>query len=78
MCFSSSPATKSLIKKFNLESFKYESELINVPIMMATSNDQADQGICPYNENKENYDKISEKNKKVIGVRKGVDHGDMQ
>ena len=46
--------------------------------MMATSNDQADQGICPYNENKENYDKISEKNKKVIGVRKGVDHGDMQ
>ena len=75
--FASSPATKSLIKKFNLESFKYESELINFPIMMATSKGQTDQGISPYNENKENYDKISEKNKKVIGVRKGVDHGDM-
>ena len=74
--FASSTTTKSLINKFNLKSFIYEPELVNIPIMMVISNGNADKGICPYEETKENYDKIKNV-KKVLGVRKGVDHGDM-
>ena len=75
--FASSATTKSLINKFKLEPFKYEPELVNIPIMMTISNGNVDKGICPYNETKENYDKIGGNFKKVLGVRKGVDHGDM-
>ena len=75
--FASSTTTKSLITKWKLEPFKYEPELVNIPIMMVMSNGKADQGICPYNESKINYDKIGENIKKVFGVRKDVDHGDM-
>ena len=75
--FASSATTKSLINKFKLEPFKYEPELVNIPIMMTISNGNVDKGICPYNETKEHYDKIGGNFKKVLGVRKGVDHGDM-
>ena len=75
--FASSATTKSLIEKFKLEPFKYQPELVNIPIMMTISNGPGDKAICPYNETKENYDKIGKNIKKVLGVRKGVDHGDM-
>ena len=75
--FASSAPTKSLIEKFKLESFKYQSELVNIPIMMVISNGKIDNGICPFNESKENFDKIGGNIKKVFGVRKNVDHGDM-
>ena len=75
--FASSAPTKSLIEKFKLESFKYKSELVNIPIMMVISNGKIDSGICPFNESKENFDKIGGNIKKVFGVRKNVDHGDM-
>lgn len=75
--FASSTTTKSLIEKFKLEPFKYQSEQVNIPIMMVISNGNADKGICPYNESKENFDKIPGNIKKVFGVRKNVDHGDM-
>ena len=75
--FASSATTKSLIEKFKLEPFKYEPELVNIPIMMVISDGKGDKAICPYNETKENYDKINSKIKKVLGVRKGVDHGEM-
>jgi len=75
--FASSSTTKSLINALKIEAFKYQPELVNIPIMMVISDGIGDQKICPYNDTKENYDKISSKIKKVIGVRKGVDHGDM-
>ena len=75
--FASSAPTKSLIEKFKLESFKYQSELVSIPIMMVISNGKIDSGICPFNESKENFDKIGGNIKKVFGVRKNVDHGDM-
>ena len=75
--FASSGPTKSLIEKFKLEPFKYQPELVNIPIMMTISNGPGDKAICPYNETKENYDKIGKNIKKVLGVRKGVDHGNM-
>ena len=75
--FASSTTTKSLIAQWKLEPFKYEPEKVNIPIMMVISNGNWDKSICPYNETKENYDKISKNLKKVLGVRKDVDHGDM-
>ena len=75
--FASSTTTKSLIAQWKLEPFKYEPEKVNIPIMIVISNGNWDKSICPYNETKENYDKISKNLKKVLGVRKGVDHGDM-
>ena len=75
--FASSTTTKSLIEKLNLKPFKYEPELVNIPIMIVCSNGNADNGICPFNETKENYDKIVRSAIKVLGVRKNVDHGDM-
>ena len=75
--FASSSTTKSLIEKWNLVPFKYEPELVNIPIMMVISNGKVDESIAPYNETKENYDKIGQNIKKVLGVRKNVDHGDM-
>ena len=45
--------------------------------MIVTSDGNSDKGISPYEENKENYNKIPKNIKKVLGVRKGVDHGDM-
>ena len=45
--------------------------------MIVCSNGNADNGICPFNETKENYDKIVGNTKKVLGLRKNVDHGDM-
>ena len=75
--FASSSPTKSLIDKFKLEPFRYQSELVNIPIMMVISSGNVDKGICPYNESKENFDKIGGNIKKVFGVRKNVDHGDM-
>ena len=75
--FASSTTTKSLIQQMKLEPFKYEPELVNIPIMMVISNGNVDKGICPYEETKENYEKIPQNIKKVLGVRKGVDHGDM-
>ena len=75
--FASSTTTKSLIEKLNLKPFKYEPELVNIPIMIVCSNGNADNGICPFNETKENYDKIVGNTKKVLGLRKNVDHGDM-
>ena len=45
--------------------------------MMVISDGIGNQNIWPYNETKENYDKICSKKTKVLGVRKGVDHGDM-
>ena len=45
--------------------------------MMVMSSGKGDQLICPYEETKENYDKIGKNIKKVLGVRKNVDHGDM-
>ena len=74
--FASSPATKSLIEKFKLEPFKYEPEMVNIPIMIVTSEGKWDQSICPFDETKENYDKIKNV-KKVLGCRKNIDHGDM-
>ena len=61
--FASSATTKSLID--------------NIPIMIVISNGNVDKGICPLNESKENFDKIGGNIKKVFGVRKNVDHGDM-
>ena len=75
--FASCTTTKSLIEKWNLVPFKYEPNLVNIPIMMVISNGNIDKSICPYNETKDNYDKIQNNSKKVLGVRKGVDHGDM-
>ena len=75
--FASSTPTKSLIEKLKLEAFKNEPELVNIPIMIVCSNGNADNGICPFNETKENYDKIVGNTKKVLGLRKNVDHGDM-
>ena len=75
--FASSTPTKSLIEKLKLEPFKNEPELVNIPIMIVCSNGNADNGICPFNETKENYDKIVGNTKKVLGLRKNVDHGDM-
>jgi hypothetical protein len=75
--FASSSTTKSLIEKWNLVPFKYEPELVTIPIMMVMSNGKVDQSICPYEETKENYNKIGKNIKKVLGVRKNVDHGDM-
>ena len=75
--FASSSTTKSLINKLKLEPFKYKPELVNIPIMMVISDGIGDKNICPYDETKENYDKISLEIKKVLGVRKGVDHGEM-
>ena len=45
--------------------------------MMVVSDGNGDKAICPYNETKENYDKIPKSIKKVLGVKKGIDHGDM-
>ena len=67
--FASSPATKSLIEKFKLEPFKYEPEMVNIPIMIVTSEGKWDQSICPFDEAKENYEKIKNV-KKVLGCRK--------
>ena len=75
--FVSSATTKSLMEKFKLELWKYQSELVNIPIMIVISNGNVDKGICPLNESKENFDKIGGNIKKVFGVRKNVDHGDM-
>ena len=75
--FASSSTTKSLINKLKLEPFKYKPELVNIPIMIVISDGIGDKNICPYDETKENYDKISLEIKKVLGVRKGVDHGEM-
>ena len=75
--FASSTTTKSLIEKLKLEPFKYQSELVNIPLMMVISDGKFDSGICPLNESKENFDKIGGNMKKVFGVRKNVDHGDM-
>ena len=74
--FVSSATTKSLIEKWNLKPFEYQSEMVNIPIMIVSSKGNFDQNICPFNETKENYDKIKNV-KKVLGVRKGIDHGDM-
>ena len=74
--FASSSATKSLIDKWNLKPFEYDSELVNIPIMIVCSKGNADQAISPFEETKKNYDKIKNV-KKVLGARKGVDHGDM-
>jgi predicted peptidase len=75
--FASSATTKSLMDKFKLEPWRYKSELVNIPIMIVISNGNVDNGICPLNESKENFDKIGGNIKKVFGVRKNVDHGDM-
>ena len=56
--FASSTTTKSLIEKLKLEPFKYQSELVNIPLMMVISDGKFDSGICPLNESKENFDKI--------------------
>ena len=74
--FASSAATKSLIEKWNLKPFDFESDLVQIPIMIVCSKGKVDQSICPFDETKANYDKIKNV-KKVLGVRKGVDHGDM-
>ena len=74
--FASSATTKSLIEKFNLKPFEYESELVNIPIMIVCSKGNADKAICPFEETKSNFDKIKNV-KKVLGARKNVDHGDM-
>lgn len=74
--FASSATTKSCMDKFKLDPWRYQSELVNIPIMTVISNGNTDKGICPLNEAKENFDKIGGI-KKVFGVRKNVDHGDM-
>ena len=74
--FASSATTKTLIEKWNIEAFKYQIELVNIPIMLVSSNGVVDKGICPYEDLKENYDKIKNV-KKVMGIRKNCDHGDM-
>ena len=75
--FASSATTKACMDKFKLDPWRYQSELVNIPIMSVISNGNADKGICPLNEAKENFDKIGGNMKKVFGVRKNVDHGDM-
>ena len=45
--------------------------------MYVCSNGKMDQFLCPFNKVKENYDRLRENIKKVLGVRKNVDHGDM-
>ena len=75
--FASSATTKTCMDKFKLDPWRYQSELVNIPIMSVISNGNADKGICPLNEAKENFDKIGGNMKKVFGVRKNVDHGDM-
>ena len=74
--FASSATTKSLIESWKLEPFKYEPELVNIPIMIVQSNGKTDKAICPFEETKANYDKIRNV-KKVVGVRKNADHGEM-
>ena len=74
--FASSSPTKTFIEKLKLILFKYQPELVNIPIMIVASNGATDKGLCPYEETKENYDKIKNV-KKVLGIRKNVDHGDM-
>ena len=61
----------------NIAPFSFESELVNIPIMYVCSNGKVDQFLCPFNKVKENYDKIKENVKKVLGVRKNTDHGEM-
>ena len=66
LCFFAT--TKSLIESWKLEPFKYEPELVNIPIMIVQSNGKTDKAICPFEETKANYDKIRNV-KKVIRIR---------
>ena len=61
----------------NIAPISFEPELVNIPIMYACSNGKVDQILCPFHKVKENYDRIRENVKKVMGVRKNVDHGEM-
>lgn len=74
--FVGSTATKTCLEQFKLESCNYDTSLIKIPIMMVTGTGNAESHVCPFNESKENFDKITNV-KKVFARRKNADHNEM-